>query len=61
MLTSLPFYALMMAQCGHIWGLWTLMTEIPSYMKRVLGMDIQSVITSGFSNKNSSIVVHVDA
>ncbi|KAL0883524.1 hypothetical protein ABMA27_016889 [Loxostege sticticalis] len=38
--TSVPFISLIIAHCGHNWGFWTLMTEIPSYMKQVLGVDI---------------------
>lgn len=40
-LTSLPFYALLIVHCAHNWGFWTLLTELPSYMKNVLGMDIK--------------------
>ncbi|XP_060803575.1 putative inorganic phosphate cotransporter [Amyelois transitella] len=40
--TSLPFLSLLITHCGHNWGFWTLMTEIPSYMNRVLGVDIKS-------------------
>ncbi|CAH0398537.1 unnamed protein product [Chilo suppressalis] len=40
--TSVPFVSLIIAHCGHNWGFWTLMTEIPSYMKQVLGVDIKS-------------------
>ncbi|XP_053609346.1 putative inorganic phosphate cotransporter isoform X3 [Plodia interpunctella] len=41
-LTSLPFLSLLIVHCGHNWGFWTLMTEIPSYMSKVLGVDIKS-------------------
>ncbi|XP_050350972.1 putative inorganic phosphate cotransporter [Nymphalis io] len=40
--TSLSFIALIVAHCGQNWGFWTLMTELPSYMKQVLGVDIKS-------------------
>ncbi|XP_046966281.1 putative inorganic phosphate cotransporter [Vanessa cardui] len=40
--TSLSFFALIIAHCGQNWGFWTLMTELPSYMKQVLGVDIKS-------------------
>ncbi|CAH2096620.1 unnamed protein product [Euphydryas editha] len=40
--TSLPFISLIIVHCGQLWGFWTLMTEIPSYMKQVLGVDITS-------------------
>ncbi|XP_023299760.2 putative inorganic phosphate cotransporter [Lucilia cuprina] len=41
-LTSLPFLVLMIDHCAHNWGFWTLLTQLPSYMKYVLGMDIKS-------------------
>ncbi|XP_011205591.2 putative inorganic phosphate cotransporter [Bactrocera dorsalis] len=41
-LTSLPFLVLLLAQCAYAWGFWTMMTEIPSYMKNILKQDIQS-------------------
>ncbi|XP_063826136.1 putative inorganic phosphate cotransporter [Ostrinia nubilalis] len=37
---SVPFIALIVAHSGQNWGFWTLMTEIPSYMKQVMGVDI---------------------
>ncbi|XP_075977973.1 putative inorganic phosphate cotransporter [Anticarsia gemmatalis] len=40
--TSLPFISLIIASCGFNWGFWTLMTEIPTYMKQVMGVDIKS-------------------
>ncbi|XP_026492209.2 putative inorganic phosphate cotransporter [Vanessa tameamea] len=40
--TSLSFFALIIVHCGQNWGFWTLMTELPSYMKQVLGVDIKS-------------------
>ncbi|GBP33841.1 Putative inorganic phosphate cotransporter [Eumeta japonica] len=40
--TSLPFISLIIAHCGQNWGFWTLVTEIPSYMSNVLGVDIKS-------------------
>ncbi|KAL0839188.1 hypothetical protein ABMA28_017156 [Loxostege sticticalis] len=42
LLTSVPFIALTVVHCGQNWGFWTLMTEMPSYMKKVLGVDIKS-------------------
>ncbi|XP_028173317.1 putative inorganic phosphate cotransporter [Ostrinia furnacalis] len=38
----LPFWAVIVAHCGQNWGFFTLMTEIPSYMNRVLGFEIKS-------------------
>lgn len=40
-LTSLPFWAILLAHCGQNLGFWTLLTELPSYMKYVLGVDIK--------------------
>lgn len=40
---SKPFWALLIAHCAQNWGFWTLLTEIPSYMKDVLNFDIKSV------------------
>ncbi|KAI5639151.1 major facilitator superfamily domain-containing protein [Phthorimaea operculella] len=40
--TSVPFLALVIAHCGQNWGFWTLMTEMPSYMDKVLGVDIKA-------------------
>ncbi|EDW02611.1 GH19794 [Drosophila grimshawi] len=40
--TSPPFLALIAAHSANNWGFWTLLTEIPSYMKNVLNKDIKS-------------------
>ncbi|KAJ8923270.1 hypothetical protein NQ315_001827 [Exocentrus adspersus] len=40
--TSLPFLAILVAHAGQCWGFWTLLTEIPSYMERVLKFKIAS-------------------
>lgn len=40
--TSLPFISLILVHCAHNWGFWTLLTEMPTYMKSILGMDIKS-------------------
>ncbi|KAJ0176878.1 hypothetical protein K1T71_008057 [Dendrolimus kikuchii] len=39
--TSLPFWAILLAHCGQNLGFWTLLTELPSYMKNVLHVDIK--------------------
>jgi len=41
-LTSGPFLVLVLAHCANNWGFWTLLTEIPTFMKNVLGMDIKN-------------------
>lgn len=40
--TNFSFISLIVVHCGHNWGYWTLMTEMPSYMKQVLGVDIKA-------------------
>uniref|UniRef100_A0A1I8P014 Putative inorganic phosphate cotransporter n=1 Tax=Stomoxys calcitrans TaxID=35570 RepID=A0A1I8P014_STOCA len=39
---SMPFWALLVDHCAHNWGFWTLLSQLPSYMKYILNMDIQS-------------------
>lgn len=39
--TSAPMIALIVAHCSHNWGFWTLLTQMPTYMKSVLGLDIK--------------------
>ncbi|KAF4517148.1 hypothetical protein B566_EDAN006447 [Ephemera danica] len=39
-MTSVPFYALISAQCTQSWGYWTLLTGIPTYMSGVLDFDL---------------------
>ncbi|XP_055381833.1 putative inorganic phosphate cotransporter isoform X2 [Condylostylus longicornis] len=41
-LTSMPFVALIIVHCAHNWGFWTLLTEMPTYMKNILNLDIKS-------------------
>uniref|UniRef100_A0A2H1VWL4 Putative inorganic phosphate cotransporter n=1 Tax=Spodoptera frugiperda TaxID=7108 RepID=A0A2H1VWL4_SPOFR len=40
--TSIPFISLIVLHCSQNWGYWTLMTEMPSYMKKVLDVDIKA-------------------
>lgn len=40
--TSVPFLSLAIVHCCQAWGFWTLMTEMPSYLKQVLGVDIKA-------------------
>ncbi|XP_015113575.1 putative inorganic phosphate cotransporter isoform X2 [Diachasma alloeum] len=42
MFTSLPVFALIMAQIGHDWGFFTMVTDLPKYMSSVLGFSIKS-------------------
>lgn len=41
-LTSIPIWALVVAQIGHDWGLFTIMTDLPLYMNNVLKFSISS-------------------
>ncbi|KAJ8923271.1 hypothetical protein NQ315_001828 [Exocentrus adspersus] len=41
-LMSLPFWAILICHCGENWGYWTLLTEIPSYLQKILNFDIAS-------------------
>lgn len=43
--TSLPFFAILVAHSGQNWGFWTLLTEIPSYMSSIMKYDIKNVRT----------------
>lgn len=47
-LKSMPFYAVMAAQCANSWGYFTLLAEIPTYMREVFDYDIKSVSLSIF-------------
>ncbi|KAJ8923285.1 hypothetical protein NQ315_001842 [Exocentrus adspersus] len=40
--TSVPFWAILINDCGLSWGYWTLLTEIPSFMQNILNFDIAS-------------------
>ncbi|KFB38667.1 hypothetical protein ZHAS_00006061 [Anopheles sinensis] len=40
-LTSAPMIALTVSHMAHNWGFWTLLTEMPTYMKEVLEKDIK--------------------
>lgn len=39
-LTSLPFWAIVVAHFAQNWGFYTLLTEMPTYMKNILHFDI---------------------
>ncbi|XP_058807480.1 uncharacterized protein LOC131673478 [Phymastichus coffea] len=40
-LTSVPIWSLMIVHCGNNWGFYTMLTEMPTYMKSILGFDVQ--------------------
>lgn len=39
---STAFWGLIAAHCGFTWGFYTLLTEIPTYMSKVLNFDVKS-------------------
>ncbi|XP_014212240.1 putative inorganic phosphate cotransporter [Copidosoma floridanum] len=39
-LTSIPVWTLIVAECGSNWGRWTFNTEMPKYMKNILHFNI---------------------
>lgn len=39
--TSTPLWALIAAQIGHDWGFFTMVTDLPKYMKDVLKFDVE--------------------
>ncbi|KAH8270807.1 hypothetical protein KR018_005124 [Drosophila ironensis] len=40
--SSMPFVSLLVVHCTHMFGFWLLLTQIPSYMKNIYGVDIKS-------------------
>ncbi|KAL4720023.1 hypothetical protein ACJJTC_008707 [Scirpophaga incertulas] len=40
--SSMAFISLILANCGQSWGLWTMVTLIPSYLNQVQGVDIKT-------------------
>ncbi|XP_030764010.1 putative inorganic phosphate cotransporter isoform X2 [Sitophilus oryzae] len=42
MLTCLPLWAILVTQCGNSWAFYTQLTELPTYMDKILHFDIQS-------------------
>ncbi|CAH1397961.1 unnamed protein product [Nezara viridula] len=41
MLTSVPLWGLVIAQYGHDWGLFTIITDLPKYMRSVLHVSVK--------------------
>ncbi|CAK1551528.1 unnamed protein product [Leptosia nina] len=39
--SSMPFVATIMTYCGFKWGFYTLITQIPNYMKQIHGMNLR--------------------
>lgn len=42
-ITSAPVWGLIVAQVGHDWGLFTIITDLPKYMKQVLRYSVAEV------------------
>lgn len=42
MFKNIPFWALVVAHFGNLWGLYLLLTNGPMYMKEVLGFNLKS-------------------
>lgn len=42
-LTSLPFWVLVLVQCAQNFGFYTMLTQIPSYLNYVMEFDIKTV------------------
>ncbi|KAG5864163.1 hypothetical protein JTB14_019900 [Gonioctena quinquepunctata] len=40
--STTPFWALLLTQCGFLWGFGTLLTETPTYMDKVMNFDLKS-------------------
>nr|CAI5823959.1 unnamed protein product [Callosobruchus analis] len=40
--TSKHVWSILLTQCGHNWGFWLLLTEIPNYMSHVMNFNIKS-------------------
>lgn len=40
-LTSVPVWVLLIADVGHRWGIYTVLTDLPKYMKEVLHFHIE--------------------
>lgn len=45
MCTSLPLWAILITQCGQAWAFYTQLTELPTYMKNILHMNIEQNAT----------------
>lgn len=45
LITCLPLWAILVTQCGQSWAFYTQLTELPTYMDRVLHLNVQ---TTGF-------------
>ncbi|RZF46751.1 hypothetical protein LSTR_LSTR002614 [Laodelphax striatellus] len=58
MATSVPLWALIIAQIGHDWGLFTIQTDLPKYMSSVMKF---SIAQNGFFSAMPFLVMWVTA
>jgi hypothetical protein len=58
-MTSLPFFAILIAHMGQNYGYETLMTELPTYMKQVLRFSIKEVSMLKNVGSTNKITEHV--
>ncbi|XP_061715881.1 putative inorganic phosphate cotransporter isoform X2 [Cydia pomonella] len=56
LLTSMPFISLIIVHCCQNWGFYTLMTEMPSYMSQVLGVNVKA---NGVLSATPYIVMYI--
>lgn len=40
-MTSVPLWAILITQCGQAWAFYTQLTELPTYMKNIMHMNIE--------------------
>lgn len=41
LLSSFPLWAILVSQCGQVWTFYTILTELPTYMDRILHVNIK--------------------
>ncbi|CAG9786489.1 unnamed protein product [Diatraea saccharalis] len=58
-MTCVPFWAVIVAHCGQNWGFFTLMTEMPSYMSKVLGFELKSLVHIDLAPNFSAILMGI--
>ncbi|XP_047991090.1 putative inorganic phosphate cotransporter [Leguminivora glycinivorella] len=56
LLTSMPFVSLIIVHCCQNWGFYTLMTEMPSYMSQVFGVNVKA---NGVLSATPYIVMYI--
>lgn len=51
LLTSIPFWAVIIAHFGNNWGFLMVLTLLPTYFERILGLNIKKVIIFNLIDK----------